>query len=54
MSSTQQLFEMVILGRMVEHLGSMMYKHRAPSIAELVANCWDAGDRQQGLGNADL
>lgn len=36
-------FEMVILGRIIEHLGSMMYKHRSPSIAELVANCWDAG-----------
>jgi Histidine kinase-, DNA gyrase B-, and HSP90-like ATPase len=34
---------MTILGRTIEHLGSQMYKHRAPSIAELVANCWDAG-----------
>jgi len=34
---------MVILGRTIEHLGTQMYKHRAPSIAELVANCWDAG-----------
>ncbi|TAN44206.1 MAG: hypothetical protein EPN22_06885 [Nitrospirae bacterium] len=38
-----RLFHMTILGRTIEHLGSQMYKHRAPSIAELVANCWDAG-----------
>lgn len=36
-------FHMKILGRTIEHLGTQMYKHRAPSIAELVANCWDAG-----------
>jgi hypothetical protein len=36
-------FEMVILGRTIEHLGTQMYKHRAPSIAELIANAWDAG-----------
>lgn len=34
---------MTILGRTIEHLGTQMYKHRSPSIAELVANCWDAG-----------
>ncbi|WP_166827348.1 ATP-binding protein [Thalassoroseus pseudoceratinae] len=34
---------MKILGRTIEHLGTQMYKHRAPSIAELIANCWDAG-----------
>ena len=45
MSSTHE-FEMVILGRIIEHLGSMMYKHRSPSIAELVANCWDAGAKE--------
>ena len=39
----QQEFHMTILGRTIEHLGTQMYKHRAPSIAELVANCWDAG-----------
>jgi len=38
-----QEFHMTILGRTIEHLGTQMYKHRAPSIAELVANCWDAG-----------
>jgi len=38
-------FHMTILGRTIEHLGTQMYKHRAPSIAELVANCWDAGAR---------
>lgn len=36
-------FQMTILGRTIEHLGTQMYKHRAPSIAELIANCWDAG-----------
>ena len=40
---SQQFFTMTILGRTVQHLGTQMYKHRAPSIAELVANCWDAG-----------
>lgn len=39
----EQVFHMIILGRTIEHLGSQMYKHRAPSIAELVANSWDAG-----------
>jgi len=34
---------MTILGRTVEHLGTQMYKHRAPALAELVANSWDAG-----------
>ena len=34
---------MTILGRTIEHLGTQMYKQRAPSIAELIANCWDAG-----------
>ena len=36
-------FNLKILGRTIEHLGTQMYKHRAPSIAELVANCYDAG-----------
>ncbi|MCF7788751.1 MAG: ATP-binding protein [Prosthecobacter sp.] len=36
-------FKLKILGRTIEHLGTQMYKHRAPSIAELVANCHDAG-----------
>ena len=40
---SEQVFSMTILGRTIEHLGTQMYKHRAPSIAELVANCWDAG-----------
>jgi len=44
--SSKHEFEMVILGRIIEHLGSMMYKHRSPSIAELVANCWDAGAKE--------
>ena len=36
-------FHIKILGRLLEHLGVQMYKHRDAAIAELVANCWDAG-----------
>lgn len=36
-------FYIKILGRLLEHLGVQMYKHRDAAIAELVANCWDAG-----------
>ena len=32
-----------VLGRTLEHLGVQMYKRRDAAIAELVANCWDAG-----------
>ncbi|WP_328544411.1 ATP-binding protein [Streptomyces europaeiscabiei] len=32
-----------VLGRTLEHLGAQMYKRRDTAIAELVANCWDAG-----------
>jgi Histidine kinase-, DNA gyrase B-, and HSP90-like ATPase len=32
-----------VLGRTLEHLGVQMYKRRDTAIAELVANCWDAG-----------
>src|ERR1035437_9990001 len=32
-----------VLGRTLEHFGVQMYKRRAIAIAELVANCWDAG-----------
>lgn len=39
----EKKFHMTILGRTIEHLGTQMYKHRAPSIAELLANSWDAG-----------
>lgn len=34
-----------ILGRTLEHFGVQMYKQRPAAIAELVANCWDAGAR---------
>jgi hypothetical protein len=34
---------MVVLGRTLEHFGVQMYKRREVAIAELVANCWDAG-----------
>ena len=36
-------FSMKILGRLLEHLGSQMYKRRDTALAELVANAWDAG-----------
>ena len=36
-------FNLVVLGRTLELLGAQMYKQREPAIAELVANCWDAG-----------
>lgn len=36
-------FYITVLGRTLEHLGVQNYKHRDVAIAELVANCWDAG-----------
>ena len=36
-------FKIIVLGRTLEHLGVQMYKRRDTAIAELVANCWDAG-----------
>ena len=36
-------FYIKVLGKTVEHLGHQMYKKRDAAIAELVANCWDAG-----------
>lgn len=36
-------FYIAVLGRTLEHLGVQMYKRRDVAIAELVANCWDAG-----------
>lgn len=36
-------FELVVLGRTLEHLGTQLYKRRDVAIAELVANAWDAG-----------
>ena len=36
-------FNMKVLGRLLEHLGSQMYKRRDTALAELVANAWDAG-----------
>ena len=43
MSTQPRTFHITVLGRMVEHLGVQMYKHRDAAIAELVANSWDAG-----------
>jgi hypothetical protein len=39
----KRTFELRVLGRTIELLGVQMYKHRNLAIAELVANCWDAG-----------
>jgi hypothetical protein len=36
-------FHITVLGRTLEHLGTQMYKRRDVALAELVANCWDAG-----------
>lgn len=36
-------FSIRVMGRTLEHLGVQMYKQRSTAIAELVANCWDAG-----------
>ena len=41
--TTQRTFNIAILGRLLEHLGSQMYKRRDTALAELVANAWDAG-----------
>lgn len=43
--STTCEFQITVLGRTLEHLGVQMYKRRDAAIAELVANCWDAGAR---------
>jgi hypothetical protein len=43
MADTIKEFHIKILGRLLEHLGVQMYKHRDAAIAELVANAWDAG-----------
>lgn len=42
----ERVFEMTILGRLLEHLGVQMYKRRDVAVAELVANCWDAGAKK--------
>ncbi len=42
-SEERRDFSLTVLGRTLELLGGQMYKQREPAIAELVANCWDAG-----------
>jgi cation transport regulator ChaC len=44
-TTDQQIIQLsiTVLGRTLEHLGVQMYKRRDTAIAELVANCWDAG-----------
>src|SRR3954465_4681726 len=36
-------FHITVLGRTLEHLGTQLYKQRTVALAELAANCWDAG-----------
>jgi RecB family endonuclease NucS len=38
-----------VLGRTLEHFGVQMYKQRPAAIAELVANCWDAGAKNASV-----
>ena len=42
-TARQRDFHITVLGWTLEHLGSQMYKRRDVALAELVANCWDAG-----------
>lgn len=42
-------FHITVLGRTLEHLGTQMYKRRDVAVAELVANCWDAGATQVAI-----
>lgn len=42
-STEERTFKIEVLGRTLEHLGTQMYKRRDAAIAELIANCWDAG-----------
>jgi len=46
MSTRDVIFRMKVLGRMLELLGTQMYKRRDTALAELVANAWDAGARR--------
>ena len=38
-----------VLGRTLEHFGVQMYKRREVAVAELVANCWDAGAKKVAI-----
>lgn len=42
-TSESRTYRIEVLGRTLEHLGTQMYKHRDAALAELIANCWDAG-----------
>lgn len=42
-ATESRTFRIEVLGRTLEHLGAQMYKRRDAALAELVANCWDAG-----------
>lgn len=49
MSKRDVTFKMKVLGRMLELLGTQMYKRRDTALAELVANAWDAEARRVDL-----
>jgi hypothetical protein len=51
--STPVDFHMTVLGRTLEHLGVQMYKRRDAALAELVANCWDAGAKEVRINIPD-
>jgi hypothetical protein len=42
-ASEVRTYTIQVLGRTLEHLGTQMYKRRDAALAELIANCWDAG-----------
>lgn len=42
----ERTYTIEVLGRTLEHLGTQMYKHRDAALAELIANCWDAGAKR--------
>jgi hypothetical protein len=42
-ATEERTYTIEVLGRTLEHLGTQMYKRRDAAIAELIANCWDAG-----------
>lgn len=46
MKKIKKQYYIKVLGRTIELLGVQMYKQRDAAIAELIANCWDAGAKE--------